>query len=166
MKDLRGRNTIRKVFQEFRDKARETKLDSGTPLDVSGQVTWHPSIQNKTQRYFAAAHQAGERRPRIPKKFIVPAAPPSCPSRWEISTTPAHRSADAVAAKKDGTPSKLQKSGALSRGVPPGGRNNFAKVSNPMIYAVPIHASFDPKATELGKKSPARLENEICARGV
>jgi phage gpG-like protein len=53
-------------------------------------------------------------------------------------------------AKKDGTPSKLQKSGTLSRSFHLEVTNKFAKVSNPVIYAA-IH-QFGSEGHVLGKK--------------
>ena len=53
-------------------------------------------------------------------------------------------------AKKDGTPSKLQKSGTLSRSFHLEVTDKYAKVSNPTIYAA-TH-QFGSQGHELGKK--------------
>lgn len=53
-------------------------------------------------------------------------------------------------AKKDGTPSNLQKSGTLSRSFHLEATDRFAKVGTPVIYAA-VH-QFGSKGHELGKK--------------
>lgn len=57
--------------------------------------------------------------------------------------------------KKDGTPSKLQKSGTLARSFHLEASNTFAKVSNPTIYAA-THQFGSEKSDQQAKAAAAK----------